>query len=397
MNTAAGVYGPTDPSERQLLVQLRQVGLQYRVKTASGQVGKHWVLENVDLDLYRGQTIGLIGRNGAGKSSLLRVMAGLIDCDRGSVVNRAGRTVLLSFRLGFNNLLSGRENAIYMGLLLGMTRREIESRLDHIADFSELGEALEMPLGQYSSGMRARLGFSIAIQVDADIILIDEALGVGDHAFRQKSVALMKSWIQTDKTVVFVSHDQQHVKDLCDQVLWLENGRIVDAGQPDAVFDHYNEFDHIVACLAADLGVSEVAVRTHPHTAEPLAWMRRFRGKVKSEWNEEDYVDPRQKSSGLRIYRPGRSSPHSQVVEEECGSSAWIENARQIARGSVTTSLLATAVISRSASRCCLSESLLAGLNLTAEQYRDSQLSRRILDSLVRVGESNAVAAPDRR
>ena len=385
MNAAAGAYRPTDPSERQLLVQLRQVGLQYRVKTASGQVGQHRVLENVDLDLYRGQTIGLIGRNGAGKSSLLRVMAGLIDCDRGSVVNRAGRTVLLSFRLGFNNLLSGRENAIYMGLLLGMTRREIESRLDHIADFSELGEALEMPLGQYSSGMRARLGFSIAIQVDADIILIDEALGVGDHAFRQKSVAQMKDWIQTDKTVVFVSHDQQHVKDLCDQVLWLENGRIVDAGHPDAVFDHYNEFDHIVARLAADLGISEVAVRTHPRTAEPLAWMRRFQSRVKSEWNEEDVVDPRQQASGLRIYRPGRSSPHSQVVEEECGSSAWIENARQIARGRRDD------IAACHSGYLEISESLLAGLNLTAEQYRDSQLCRRILDSLVRVGESHGI------
>ncbi len=385
MNAAAEVYRPTDPSERQLLVQLRQVGLQYRVKTASGQAGQHWVLENVDLDLYRGQTIGLIGRNGAGKSSLLRVMAGLIDCDRGSLVNRAGRTVLLSFRLGFNNLLSGRENAVYMGLLLGMTRREIESRLDHIADFSELGEALEMPLGQYSSGMRARLGFSIAIQVDADIILIDEALGVGDHAFRQKSVAQMKDWIQTDKTVVFVSHDQQHVKDLCDQVLWLENGRIVDAGHPDAVFDHYNEFDHIVARLAADLGISEVAVRTHPRTAEPLAWMRRFRSRVKSEWNEEDVVDPRQQASGLRIYRPGRSSPHSQVVEEECGSSAWIENARQIARGRRDD------IAACHSGYLEISESLLAGLNLTAEQYRDSQLCRRILDSLVRVGESHGI------
>ena len=372
----------------QLLIRMQNAGLKYNMRTPAGKRQEHWVLNSIDLDIYRGQTIGLIGRNGAGKSSLLRVLAGLIDVDRGVVENHAARTVLLSFQLGFNNLLTGHENAIYMGLLLGMTRREIESKLDEIARFSELGEALEQPLGKYSSGMRARLGFSIAIQVDADIILIDEALGVGDHAFREKSVAVMKDLIKSDKTILFVSHEQQHVKELCDRVVWLENGRIVDEGTPDSVFEHYYEYDHAVVSLAANLGVTEAAVRSHPNSAVPLAWLYKLKSEIKSLWNEEDEIYRSRIMSGLRVCRPARSTVYSQIVNEECGTSAWVENARQIARGEKDD------IEACYAGYVEFSESLLARLNLTEAQYRKTELCQRILDSLVQVGESHMPTAP---
>ncbi|MCY4428442.1 MAG: ABC transporter ATP-binding protein [Halieaceae bacterium] len=372
----------------QLLIRMQNAGLKYNMKTAAGKRREHWVLNSIDLDIFRGQTVGLIGRNGAGKSSMLRVLAGLIDVDRGVVENHAARTVLLSFQLGFNNLLTGHENAIYMGLLLGMTRWEIESKLDEIARFSELGEALEQPLGKYSSGMRARLGFSIAIQVDADIILIDEALGVGDHAFREKSVAVMKDLIKSDKTILFVSHDQQHVKELCDRVVWLENGRIVDEGTPDSVFEHYYEYDHAVVSLAANLGVTEAEVRSHPNSAVPLDWLRKFRGNLKSQWNEEDEIYRSRKMFGLRIYRPARTVVCSQIVDEECGACTWVENRRQIARGERVE------IEACHAGYVKFSESLLSRLNLTEAQYRETELCQRILDSLVRVGKSHMARAP---
>ena len=372
----------------QLLIRMQNAGLKYNMRTPAGKRQEHWVLNSIDLDIYRGETVGLIGRNGAGKSSMLRVLAGLIDVDRGVVENDAARTVLLSFQLGFNNLLTGHENAVYMGLLLGMTRQEIESKLDEIAQFSELGEALEQPLGKYSSGMRARLGFSIAIQVDADIILIDEALGVGDHAFREKSVAVMKDLIKSDKTILFVSHDQQHVKELCDRVVWLENGRIVDEGTPDAVFEHYYGHDHMIARMAKNYGVTEAFLRSHPDNENPLAWLQRFRKNLKQQWKEEDEINPNSEMYGLRIYRPNVSSEFSQIVNEECGSCAWVENVRQIARGE------------KDQIEAChtdyveFSESLLARLNLTEAQYRETELCQRILDSLVRVGESHTPRAP---
>ena len=372
----------------QLLIRMQNAGLKYNMKTAAGKRREHWVLNSIDLDIFRGQTVGLIGRNGAGKSSMLRVLAGLIDVDRGVVENHAARTVLLSFQLGFNNLLTGHENAIYMGLLLGMTRWEIESKLDEIARFSELGEALEQPLGKYSSGMRARLGFSIAIQVDADIILIDEALGVGDHAFREKSVAVMKDLIKSDKTILFVSHDQQHVKELCDRVVWLENGRIVDEGTPDSVFEHYYGHDHMIARMAKNYGVTEAFLRNRPDNEDPLAWLLRFRKNLKQQWNEEDEINPNSEMYGLRIYRPNVSSEYSQIVNEECGACAWVENTRQIARGEKDQ------IEACHADYVEFSESLLARLNLTEAQYRETELCQRILDSLVRVGESHTPRAP---
>ena len=163
-------------------------------------------LQDISLDLYQGETLGIIGRNAAGKSTLLRLIAGIIRQDRGLFVHRAQSTALLSLQAGFVPYLSGRENAIVSGLLLGLRRAEVEDKMQDIIDFSELGDFIDLPLSSYSSGMRARMGFAVAYQVDPDILLIDETLGDGDEAFQAKSSRAMHERIRSDRTIVLVSH-----------------------------------------------------------------------------------------------------------------------------------------------------------------------------------------------
>ena len=141
---------------------------------------KFWALKDVSFELYQGETLGILGRNGAGKSTLMRLMSGIIKPDQGELINHHNSTAsLLSLQLGFMGYLSGRENAILSGMLMGLTRREIEAKMDAIIDFSELGEFIDQPISTYSSGMSARLGFSVAFQTDPDILLVDEVMGVG--------------------------------------------------------------------------------------------------------------------------------------------------------------------------------------------------------------------------
>ena len=165
------------------LIELRNVGVAFSAQRRFGS-GKFWALEDVTLNLRHGERLGVIGRNGAGKSTLLRVLAGILQPDRGTVKRAAVTCQLLSLALGFTPYLSGRDNAILSGLMLGLRRREIESRLPSIQEFSELGDFFEQPIATYSAGMVVRLGFSVAIQVEPDVLLIDEVLAVGDAEFQ---------------------------------------------------------------------------------------------------------------------------------------------------------------------------------------------------------------------
>ena len=226
--------------EHSLALQLRRVGVHYhrRVKT---QDNGHWALKDVSFDLYHGETLGVIGRNGVGKSTLLRVMAGIIAPDRGEMINRSGRASLLSLQVGFVAHLTGRENAMLSAMLLGMSRREARLKLDEIVSFSGLGDFIDEPVGNYSSGMRARLGFAVSFHVDPDILLIDEVLGVGDAEFKQKSTIAMKERIRSDRTVVMVSHNLQTMRELCDRVVWLEKGHTVAEGPTEYVVGLYEK------------------------------------------------------------------------------------------------------------------------------------------------------------
>jgi len=228
----------------ELMISLRNVGVYYRRKRNPIRGGSDifWALKDVSLDLYSGEALGVIGRNGAGKTTLLKLLAGLIRPDRGTVINNGCQASLLSLQVGFLPHLSGRENAILSGLLLGLKRKEIETKMDEIISFAELEEFIDQPINTYSTGMKARLGFSVAFQMDPDILLIDETLGVGDADFNKKSSAVMQEKIRSDKTVVLVSHSASMIRQLCDRAVWIESGITRVEGDTKTVLDSYEQF-----------------------------------------------------------------------------------------------------------------------------------------------------------
>lgn len=256
--------------EKQALIELHNVALHYRRKRKLRGSSTHKVLNDISFNIYPGETVGVIGRNGAGKSTLLRLMAHIIEPDRGHIVRRADRISLLAYQVGFNNRLSGRENAIQTAMLQGMSKDDIIDRMDKVIEFSGLESMIDEPISSYSAGMRARLGFSISLQLEPDVLLIDEMLGVGDYEFRKKSNQALNQRMRSDKTVVLVSHVIDTVKKLCDRAVWIENGRVVLIDKPGAVLDHYHRFDEYIAQLAKEQQRSEVQLRNELSEQDPL-------------------------------------------------------------------------------------------------------------------------------
>ena len=227
---------PTDPP----VVSLRSVGVCYRSRgRLLGRAEEYWALSEVSFDAYPGETIGLIGKNGAGKTTLLKAIAGIIDADRGSIERGDVSLTMLSLQVGFLPQLSGRENAILSGMMLGLDRKAAEREVESIEAFAELGDHFDAPLATYSNGMRARLGFSSALYSAAEVLLIDEVLGVGDQQFRVKSTDAIKSLIRSKRTVLLASHNLATVRELCDRVIWIDNGRTRAAGATAQVLEQY--------------------------------------------------------------------------------------------------------------------------------------------------------------
>ncbi len=207
------------------LLELRDVAVRYeRNRRLLGRGEVLEVFSGLSFSLNHGDSLGVIGNNGVGKSTLLRLMAGIIEPDEGSVINHGAETALVSLAGGFYPDLSGVQNILLGGVLHGFAERTIRARLDAIIEFAELGEHIHKPVATYSSGMCARLSFSLAAMLEADVLLIDEVLAVGDAQFRQKSQQLMCERIQSEQTVVYVSHNEQSVVQLCEQALWMEAG-----------------------------------------------------------------------------------------------------------------------------------------------------------------------------
>jgi homopolymeric O-antigen transport system ATP-binding protein len=221
------------------IIRLDNVGVAFNAQLRVGSP-RFWALEDVSLDLARGDRLGVVGRNGSGKSTLLRTIAGIITPDRGHITRAPVSCQLLSLTLGFVPHLSGRDNAVLSGLMLGMRRREIVRRLPAILEFSEIGDFFDQPISSYSTGMLMRLGFSVAMQVEPDVLLIDEVLAVGDTEFQQKSGDALRERIHSGTTVVFVSHGDAQIQHVCDQVLWIEHGRSMMQGPVDAVLAAYH-------------------------------------------------------------------------------------------------------------------------------------------------------------
>lgn len=227
--------------EERAILQMHEVGLDYVTRKSFFRHERFTALDGVSLRVNRGEVLGIIGGNGSGKSTLLRVLANVYRPDRGRLIRNCDHTMLLSLALGFDPELSGRENALVSGVLLGARRKHVLAKLDDIVSFAELEDCIDNPLKTYSSGMRARLGFSVASFIDADLLLIDEVLSVGDAEFRAKAELAMRNRMFSDQTVVFVSHSMSQVTSLCDRVLWLDRGRVITTGAPNEVVDAYND------------------------------------------------------------------------------------------------------------------------------------------------------------
>lgn len=229
-------------SDRDIAISIRNIGVAYRRRRGFLRHDKFWALKNISIDLYHGETLGVIGRNGVGKSTLLRLIAGIISPDKGEIINHGVSASLLSLQVGFSQRLTGRENAVLSGLMLGLTKDKILEKIDDISLYADLGEFFDMPVNYYSHGMRARLGFSVAIYAEPDVILLDEVLGVGDIDFREKSIRTMKEKINSDKTVVLVSHSADTIQDTCDRVIWIENGEVREEGEVTNVLHKYGQY-----------------------------------------------------------------------------------------------------------------------------------------------------------
>ena len=203
------------------------------------KVQNRQVLKNINLDIKKGETVALIGTNGSGKSTLLKLMTKILYPNKGTLETHGKLTSLLELGAGFHPDFTGRENIYFNAAIFGLTRQEIDKRIDEIIEFSELGDFIDNPVRTYSSGMYMRLAFSIAINVDAEILLIDEILAVGDQHFQDKCFAKLKEMKKSEKTIVIVTHSLGQVRELCNRAIWIYNGEVRMDGTPNEVVDEY--------------------------------------------------------------------------------------------------------------------------------------------------------------
>ncbi len=204
-----------------------------------------WALKDVSFEVPEGSMFGLMGVNGSGKSTMLNCIAKILRPDKGTIATRGKFSALLELGSGFHPELSGRENIYLNGSILGLSKRELEARFDEIVDFAGVEQFIDQPVKNYSSGMYVRLGFSVAINVDPDVLLVDEVLAVGDAAFQEKCMEKFAEFRRAGKTVVVVSHAMGTMRTLCDRVAWLDAGRLVEVGRPDELIDRYIDEGHV--------------------------------------------------------------------------------------------------------------------------------------------------------
>lgn len=241
-------------SDKPIAIEVNNLSITYKslkaysikrnlLKLKKVDVKKFRAVNNVSFEVEEGKILGIIGKNGSGKSTMLKALAGIFSPDEGTINLHNKSVSLLSIGVGFNKNLSGRENIMLSGMLLGFSEEKIKEKMDDIIKFAELGEFIDMPVKTYSSGMFSKLAFSITAILETDIMLIDEVLSVGDQKFKKKSYKKMKDLISDRKrTVVIVSHNISTLKELCDTVMWMHNGVIKMMGEPEEVLTKYTEF-----------------------------------------------------------------------------------------------------------------------------------------------------------
>ncbi|MFY9585817.1 MAG: ABC transporter ATP-binding protein [Actinomycetota bacterium] len=238
-------------------IRARDIGLRFRIRSHAAPPTVHaglvrfvkrrpaaadfWALRNVTFNVEQGTVLGIIGSNGSGKSTLLRVLARIYAPDEGELRVRGKISSLITLGAGFQPNLSGIENIHYNGLLLGLTPRQIEQKLDQIVAFADIPDFINNPVRTYSSGMRARLGFSVAVHVDPEILIVDEVLVVGDARFRQRCIEKMTELFSQGTTVVMVQHNMDAIISMCHTCMWLDKGRVKEIGTPYDTVKHYLE------------------------------------------------------------------------------------------------------------------------------------------------------------
>lgn len=205
-----------------------------------------WALKNINLDIYRGETLGIVGQNGSGKSTLLQIIAGTLTPTTGNVKVEGRISALLELGSGFNPEFTGRQNVFFNGQVLGLSREEVENKFDSIAAFAEIGSFIDRPVKTYSSGMVVRLAFAVVANIEPTILIVDEALAVGDAKFQARCMKRIRQLKEQGVTVLFVSHDASSVKLLCNRAVLINHGVIIDIGRPKEVINHY------VALLSSD-------------------------------------------------------------------------------------------------------------------------------------------------
>lgn len=212
-------------------------------KPKKAKVEYYEAVKGVSFNIEQGKIVGIVGKNGSGKSTILKAIAGIFSADSGTIDLHGNTVSLLSIGVGFQTKLTGYENIFLSGMLLGFSEEEIKKRVDEIVEFSELGNFIHKPVRTYSSGMHSKLAFSITAILETPIVLIDEVFSVGDIKFKEKSYNKMKELIsKEDRTVVIVSHSMNALRELCNEVIWLNEGVIMDQGKPDEVIAKYEEY-----------------------------------------------------------------------------------------------------------------------------------------------------------
>ncbi len=239
---------------REIALDVKDLRISYRclksfsIKRSLLQLKKSKVeifeaVRGVSFQVPKGEILGMVGKNGSGKSTMLRAIAGIFSPDSGTIDLHGHSVSLLSIGVGFQKSLSGRENILLSGMLLGFTEEQVREKMDEIIAFAGLGRFIDMPVKTYSSGMHSKLAFSITAVLESDIMLIDEVLSVGDVRFKRKSSRKMKELISNkDRTVVIVSHNSETLRKLCTSLLWLHDGQVRMVGKPDEVLEAYEEF-----------------------------------------------------------------------------------------------------------------------------------------------------------
>jgi ABC-type polysaccharide/polyol phosphate transport system ATPase subunit len=260
--TQAGLAPSGDP-DYDFAIRVKDVNVDYRTivnprantlrhtltsfgrKTSDRKVRMIHAVRGVTFDVPHGSVLGIIGANGAGKSTIMRAMAGILPPSQGEIVVNGRISTLLALGVGFNGQLSGRDNVVLGSLAAGLTKRQVQERFEQITDWAELRDVIDLPMKAYSSGMYGRLAFVVSTHLDPDVLLVDEALSTGDAHFRKKSYDKMQELVERSRTIVIVSHGIGAIREMCDECIWMDKGQIVRRGRPDEVTAEYLEFQGV--------------------------------------------------------------------------------------------------------------------------------------------------------